>query len=97
MLVKRGYKILISGAALLIAGIAISVAWGVSFASSFVRDNTIVANTTIEAGKSLSVKTDVNQLDNPISLAIGIDRSGQQAAAISDIRLNETITVQTVK
>ena len=96
---KRGHIILISGAVLLVAGIAVAAIWGISFASSFVRDNTIVAKATIPAGQSVSAKTDVAQLANsrPISLAIGIDKTGeqqqQQALPTSDlIRLRETVT-----
>lgn len=90
---KRGYIILISGAAVLVAGIAISAAWGVSFAGAFVRDNTIVAKTVIDAGKSISAQTEVRQLDRPISLAVGIDKNGQQQFSNpSDIRLKVSIT-----
>jgi hypothetical protein len=88
---KRGHIILLSGAALLIVGIAISAIWGVSFASTFVRDNTIVAKTTIDAGKSIDAKTNVNQLDKAISLAVGTDKTGGQAST-SEVRLKETIT-----
>jgi hypothetical protein len=87
---KRGNVILVSGAALLIAGIATSAIWGVSFASSFVKDNTIVTKTLIDAGKSIDAKTDVNQLDRAISLAVGIDKTEQ--ISTSDARLKETIT-----
>ncbi len=84
---KRGHIILISGAALLVAGIIVSAVWGISFASLFVRDNTIVARTSIDPGKSIEAKTDVNELDRSISLAIGIDRAGQQPSSPpSDIR-----------
>lgn len=90
---KRGYIILISGAALLVAGISASAAWGVSFAGAFVRDNTIVAKTMIDAGKSISAQTEISQLDRPISLAIGIDKNGQQQFSNpSDIRLKAAIT-----
>lgn len=88
---KRGYIILISGAALLIVGIAISAIWGVSFASNFVRDNTIVTKTVIDAGKSVNAKTDVQQLGRPISLAVAVDKTSGQPAS-SDVRLKETIT-----
>jgi hypothetical protein len=93
-MMKRGYIILISGAILLIAGIVISAIWGASFANSFMTNNTIVAKTIINAGQSVSAKTDVTQLDRPISLAIGIDRTGQQQASSStlDTRLREIIT-----
>ncbi|AIC14610.1 hypothetical protein [Nitrososphaera viennensis] len=95
MRMKRGHIVLVSGAVLLVSGIAISVVWGVSFAGSFLRDNTIVAKTTIDAGKSVDARTEVNQLDRPISIAISIDRSGallQQTSSSSDIRLKETVT-----
>ena len=91
---KRGYVTLISGAVLLVIGIVISAIWGVSFANSFMANNTIVAKTIINAGQSVSAKTDVTQLERPISLAVGIDRTGQQQASSSplDARLRETIT-----
>ncbi len=87
---KRGHIILIVGAALFVAGIVIAAIWAISFGASFVRDNTIVARSSIGAGQSVSAKTDVNQLDRPISLAIAVDKSGQSAP--SEIRLKEVVT-----
>ncbi len=94
---KRGHVILITGAVLLVAGITISAVWGASFASSFVtsfvRDNTLVAKTTINAGQSVSAQNQVSQLDRPISLTVGIDRTTATLPSSStDIRLRETIT-----
>jgi hypothetical protein len=72
--------------------------WGVSFAGSFVANNTIVAKTTINPGQSVSTKTDVTQLDRPITLTVGIDRSGggggqqQQMPLSSDVMLKETVS-----
>jgi hypothetical protein len=86
---KRGHVLLMSGAALLAAGITISALWGVSFAGSFLQENTVVAKTTLDATKSVEARTDVNQLDKPLTLAIGIDKSGQQPYPI---RLRETVT-----
>lgn len=98
---------LISGAVLLVVGIIISAIWAVQFAGSFLRDNTIVAQTSIDAGKSVDTRLDVNQLDRPISLAIGIDRTGQEQqqqqqqqpqmpssslSSSSDVRLKEVVT-----
>lgn len=91
MEMKRGHIILIAGAALLIAGVAVSAVWGMSFAGMFLNENTIVARTTLDAGKSVSAETDVTQVDRPISLAVGIDRQGQPAAP-ADVRLKETVT-----
>ena len=95
---------LIAGAVLLVAGITISAVWGVSFAgsfvTSFVRDNTLVAKTTINAGQSVSAQNQVSQLDRPISLTVGIDRTATLPASTTttntitnnNIRLRETIT-----
>ena len=96
---KRGYIILISGAVLLVAGIIISAVWAIPFAGSFLRDTTMVAKTSIDPGKSLDTRIEVHQLDRPISLAIGIDRTGEQpqtqvppSPPSSDIRLKEVVT-----
>ena len=95
---KRGHIVLISGAVLLLAGIIISAVWAVPFAGSFLRDNTIVAKNSIDPGKSVDTRTEVHQLDRPISLAMGIDRTGQQeqpqvpSLQPSDIRLKEVVT-----
>lgn len=65
------------------------------------RDNTIVAKTSIDAGESVDTRIDVRQLDRPVSLAIGIDRTGIQHPLPSpsqipptsslDIRLKEEV------
>jgi hypothetical protein len=75
---QRGHVILIVGAAVLVVGIAIAAIWGVSFAGSFVANNTILANTAINPGQSVNANTDVTQLDRPITLTVGIDKSKQQ-------------------
>ena len=87
---KRGHVILIAGAALFVAGIVVAAIWAISFGASFLQDNTIVGGTTIGAGQSVDAKTDVNQLDRPISLAIAVDKSDQ--AIPSEVRLKEVVT-----
>ncbi|MDQ3909230.1 MAG: hypothetical protein M3232_02340 [Thermoproteota archaeon] len=102
---KRGYIILISGAVLLVAGIIISAVWAVQFAGSFLRDNTIVAQTSVDAGKSVDTRINVDQIDRPVSLAIGIDQTQTQlqpptpssaqtpaTTPSSDLRLKEEVT-----
>jgi|SRR5581483_4450373 len=86
---KRGYIVLIAAGMLFAVGVAISAVWGVEFAGAFLRDNTIVAKTSIEVGQSVDARTDVSQIDRPISLAIGVDKAGQ---ASSEIKLREIIT-----
>jgi hypothetical protein len=96
---KRGHIILIAGAVLLVAGITIAAVWGTSFASSFFTNNTLVAKTTINAGQSVTAQNHINQLDRPISLAVGIDRTTTSSSATTtanpatnNIRLRDTIT-----
>jgi len=89
---ERGHIILIAGAALLIAGIAVAAISGVSFASRFVSDNTIVGRTTIGPAQSVSAKTDVNEMSKPLTLTVGLDRSGTQQPSPQEVRLKETIT-----
>lgn len=86
---KRGHIILISGGALLIIGIAITVAWGISFASTFIEENTIVAKTSISPGSSVDAQTVADTLGRPLSLAIGLDR---QQSGNDEYRLKETVT-----
>lgn len=88
---KKGHVILTSGAALLVIGIAISAAWGISFAGSFMASNIILSQTSIAPGESATMKTAVNALDGrPLSLAIGIDKRQQPSS--EDIRLKEMVT-----
>jgi hypothetical protein len=95
---KRGHAILIGGGVLLISGIIISAIWAVSFAGSFLQESVVVAETTIASGESVSTRIEVNQLDNPITLAIGVEHRGQlqqqqgTGATISDVRVRATIT-----
>jgi len=92
-MMKRGHIILIAGAALLVTGIAISAVWGISFASTLVKDNTMIGKTVINSGKSIDAKTDVNNLDRPITLMLGVDRNGQPALPLLEVsRLKETVT-----
>jgi hypothetical protein len=86
---KRGYTILIGGAAALVAGIAISAIWGISLASSFISDNTLLHRAL---GPSESVETTriVDSLDKPLFLAIGVDQ--QQTQQNAGFRLKEAVT-----
>ncbi len=85
---QRGHTILIAGAVLLVAGIAITAVWGTSLASSFLAENTIMQTTSIQPGQSVDAQIAVNALDRPLSLALGVERQDSSG----DIRLRETVT-----
>lgn len=86
---KRGHIILSAGAALLVAGLVIALVWGISYASSVYANNTVIANTPIQPGASVSAKKNVNALDKPIYLTVGL--GGQQQLSI-DIHLKQVTT-----
>ena len=86
---KRGHIILSAGAALLVAGIALSVVWGVSYASSIYANNAVIDNTVIQPGASISTNKDVNALDKPIYLTVGL---GERQQPSSDIHLKQVTT-----
>lgn len=92
---KGGHIVLIIGAILLVSGSTIAAIWGVYFAGSFFQDNTIMARTVIDPGKSVDEKATINTLEKPVSVAIGVDRSGQPAPI--DAKLKETVTDPTGK
>ena len=86
---KRGHIILIGGAAALVAGIVISTVWGISFASSFISDNTLL-HRELNPGESVEATRNVDSLERPLFLAIGVDR--QQSQQDDGYRLRETVT-----
>lgn len=86
---ERGHIILLCGAVLIVAGVSLAAVWGVSFASSFVSDNTLIGRTTINPGDSFSVGTNVNRLDRAISLTVAIEDDELSSQRAS---LRETVT-----
>ena len=86
---KRGHIILIAGAALLVAGIAISIAWGISLAGSFVADNTIIHSEELAPGQSVQATRNVESLERPLWVAVGIDGESQSGG---NFLIRETVT-----
>lgn len=87
---KRGYIIMIAGGALLVAGIAISLVWGISLAGSFVVDSTIIQRAPLSSGQSITATRNVDSIDRSLSLAIGIDQ--RQSQPDDDFVVRETVT-----
>jgi hypothetical protein len=86
---KRGHIILSAGAALLVTGMVITVVWGVSYASSIYANNAVIDNTVIQPGASISATKDVNAIDKPLYLTVGL---GERQQPSSDIRLKQVTT-----
>ena len=73
-MIKRGYIILIIGGALFIAGIIIAAVWAIPFASTFLRENTLINQVSIEPGRSVQATTDVTDISRSITVAIHVER-----------------------
>src|SRR5919197_5654019 len=72
---RRGYIILIVGAALLISGIVVSALWAGSFAGTIIRENTILSGVSIKPSTSVNASTQVIDTSRPVSLAIHVERN----------------------
>jgi hypothetical protein len=67
---KRSYVILIAGAAIFIAGIAIFLVFTNSYIDPFLSENTIVSNSTIQPGQSISITRETVKAGRNLSLVI---------------------------
>jgi uncharacterized membrane protein len=70
IMLQRGYIILIIGAALLIAGILISVIWADSFARSFLRQGVILSDVAVPPSGTATNTIQVIDISHPIALQI---------------------------
>jgi hypothetical protein len=87
-MIKRGYIILIIGGALFIAGIIIAAVWAIPFASTFLQNNTLINQVSIQPGRSVEATTQVADVSRPVTVAIHIERSE------GVVRLIETVKDQ---
>jgi hypothetical protein len=72
--IQRGYIVLIIGGVLFIAGIIIAAIWAIPFASTFLQNNTLINQVSIEPGRSVEATTQVTDVSRPIAVAIHIER-----------------------
>jgi hypothetical protein len=72
--IQRGYIILIIGGVLFVAGIIMAAIWAIPFASTFLQNNTLINQVSIEPSRSVEATTQVTDVSRPISVAIHIER-----------------------
>jgi uncharacterized RDD family membrane protein YckC len=99
-MIERSYIILIIGAILLISGIIISAVWAGSFATKFIRENTLLNGVLIRPADSVNTTFQVTDTSRPVSLAINVERNnnnnnpsgtGQEQQQIPNNTLRETV------
>src|SRR5215207_10616436 len=72
-MIQRGYVVLIIGGVLFVAGIIIAAIWAIPFASTFLQNNTLINQVSIEPGRSVEATTQVTDVSRPIAVAIHIE------------------------
>lgn len=70
MTLGKGYIVLIAGVAMIVSGIAISALGTGSMLGSFLKENTVVAQTLIKPSESVNATLQVNDIARTVSLAI---------------------------
>jgi hypothetical protein len=80
-IIQRGYTVLISGGVLFVAGIVIAALWAIPFASTFLQENTLINQVSIEPGNSVEVTTQVTDVSRPIVVALHIEKSAEEEEA----------------
>jgi Sec-independent protein secretion pathway component TatC len=83
-MIQRGYIILIIGGVLFVAGIIIAAVWAIPFASTFLQNNTLINQVSIEPGRSVEATTQVTDISRPIAVAIHVERPGERGTAEED-------------
>jgi hypothetical protein len=85
-MIGRGYIILIIGGVLFVAGIIIAAVWAIPFASTFLQNNTLINQVSIEPGNSVEATTQVTDVSRPIAVAIHIERPEGVVRLIETVR-----------
>jgi uncharacterized membrane protein len=85
-MIWRGHIILIMGGALFVAGIIIAAAWAIPFASTFLQENTLINQVSIEPGRSVEATTQVTDVSRLVSVAIHIESPEGVARVIETVK-----------
>ncbi|HZD35484.1 MAG TPA: hypothetical protein VE130_09790 [Nitrososphaeraceae archaeon] len=72
-MLKRGYIILIAGASLFVVGIALTVAYGIGVANTFLDGTTILDNIEIGPSESVNQTLEVESVERPVSVALHME------------------------
>ena len=79
---KRGYYVIIGGAALFAIGIAVVVAWALPLAQQIERETAILQGAELGAGLSETVSLDVTDTSRPLSVLINSNNPEVELAVV---------------
>lgn len=81
---KRGYYLLIGGAAILVAGIVLAAVWAVPIAQQIERDTSSLEGTRLAPGESQTITLQVTDITRPLSVAISASNDSPVNALLLD-------------
>ena len=98
---KRGYYVLIGGAALFVIGIVVVAAWALPVAEQLQRDSAILQGEQVNPGESESLSLEVTDTSRPLSVVVNSANKAAQLQAILETpdgqpAINSTFSENTV-
>jgi hypothetical protein len=72
-MLKRGYIILLVGAALVIVGISVTAAYGIGIASIILNESIILSDVLIDSSRTVNRTLDISSTERPISIAVHVE------------------------
>ena len=72
-MIQRGYIILIAGAVLVVAGIALTAVYGISLAGLVLSNNVILNDISINSSASVNRTLQITDTERPISIALHVE------------------------
>jgi hypothetical protein len=81
---KRGHYVLIGGAAVFIAGIALTVIWALPLAQQLGKDTSITQGTKLSPNESQTMSLDVTDPAKTLSIVINANNEAKLTAVLTD-------------
>src|SRR5215213_4067484 len=94
-MIRRGYIILIIGGVLFVVGIIIAAIWAIPFASTFLQENTLINQVSIQPGTSVEATTEVTDVSRSVTVAIHVQSPQGLVRLIETVKDPSGIVVST--
>jgi hypothetical protein len=72
-MLKRGYIILLVGAALVVIGISLSAAYGIGIASVILNESIILSDVFVDSSSTVNRTLDITNIERLVSIALHVE------------------------
>lgn len=93
-MLKREFIILIAGASLFVVGIALTAAYGIGMASTFLAGTAVLDNVEIDPSKSVNHTLEIDNIERPVSVALHMESNINSNIDTSSVSLSQRPTVE---